>query len=188
MATPKLINPMTRQGVKKIRVTAYCRVSSSAADQLNSYTRQIDVYNIVFFRDFRNLLAKISKKYCKITLQFSKKFYFVRFFGRRPKWFGLSKRKASRKTCFSFWLLSKPTGLVYHHASVCISCRLDDIRCFALVIYKDSVFDDIHGYRRAKDVKGTNPISQPIRISFLCIVNYFAQYSPPPCNSLGFLL
>ncbi len=44
MATPKLINPMTRQGVNKIRVAAYCRVSSSAADQLNSYTRQIDVY------------------------------------------------------------------------------------------------------------------------------------------------
>lgn len=44
MANPKLISPITKQGVQKLRVAAYCRVSSSSADQLNSYARQIDVY------------------------------------------------------------------------------------------------------------------------------------------------
>lgn len=44
MAKPKLISPISKQGVQKIRVAAYCRVSSSSADQLNSYARQIEVY------------------------------------------------------------------------------------------------------------------------------------------------
>ena len=44
MANSKLISPITKQGVQKLRVAAYCRVSSSSADQLNSYARQIDVY------------------------------------------------------------------------------------------------------------------------------------------------
>ena len=44
MANPKLISPITKQGVQRLRVAAYCRVSSSSADQLNSYARQIDVY------------------------------------------------------------------------------------------------------------------------------------------------
>ena len=44
MATPKLISPISKQGVQKLRVAAYCRVSSSSADQLNSYARQIETY------------------------------------------------------------------------------------------------------------------------------------------------
>jgi len=45
MAKPMLISPISRQGVKLLRVAAYCRVSSSSADQLNSYTTQINRYN-----------------------------------------------------------------------------------------------------------------------------------------------
>lgn len=44
MATAKLISPITKQSVQKIRVAAYCRVSSSSADQLNSYARQIESF------------------------------------------------------------------------------------------------------------------------------------------------
>ncbi len=44
MATTKLISPITKQGVQKIRVAAYCRVSSSSTDQLNSYARQIESF------------------------------------------------------------------------------------------------------------------------------------------------
>lgn len=44
MATPKLISPLSKQGIKKLRVAAYCRVSSSSADQKNSYARQIAAY------------------------------------------------------------------------------------------------------------------------------------------------
>lgn len=44
MATPKLISPISKQGIQKVRVAPYCRVSSSSADQLNSYARQIAVY------------------------------------------------------------------------------------------------------------------------------------------------
>lgn len=44
MATPKLISPISKQGIQKLRVAAYCRVSSSSADQLNSYARQIEIY------------------------------------------------------------------------------------------------------------------------------------------------
>ena len=38
------IDPKTLQTGGKIRVAAYCRVSSNSADQLNSYARQISVY------------------------------------------------------------------------------------------------------------------------------------------------
>lgn len=44
MATAKLINPITKRDIQKIRVAAYCRVSSSSADQLNSYARQIESF------------------------------------------------------------------------------------------------------------------------------------------------
>ena len=36
MPEVRLITPITRQGVKKMQVAAYCRVSSNSADQLNS--------------------------------------------------------------------------------------------------------------------------------------------------------
>lgn len=39
-----LISPASKQQIEKLRVAAYCRVSSSSADQLNSYARQIKVY------------------------------------------------------------------------------------------------------------------------------------------------
>lgn len=41
----KLISPVTHQAVRKLRVAAYCRVSSNSADQLNSYSRQVRVYS-----------------------------------------------------------------------------------------------------------------------------------------------
>ena len=44
MAQVTLISPQTKQVDKKVRVAAYCRVSTNSADQLNSYTRQIKVY------------------------------------------------------------------------------------------------------------------------------------------------
>jgi len=39
-----LISPTTKQTHQKERVAAYCRVSSNSADQLNSYSTQINVY------------------------------------------------------------------------------------------------------------------------------------------------
>ena len=44
MSRAKLISPITKQGLQKKRVAAYCRVSSNSADQLNSYANQIRVY------------------------------------------------------------------------------------------------------------------------------------------------
>lgn len=44
MPQVKLISPLTQQAVKKLRVAAYCRVSTNSADQLNSYTAQIRAY------------------------------------------------------------------------------------------------------------------------------------------------
>ena len=43
MPQVKLISPITRQEIRKIRVAAYCRVSSNSADQQNSYANQIRV-------------------------------------------------------------------------------------------------------------------------------------------------
>ncbi len=44
MQKAKLISPVTKQGIKRTRVCAYCRVSTNSADQLNSYAAQIRVY------------------------------------------------------------------------------------------------------------------------------------------------
>ena len=44
MAEAKLISPISKQTIQKLRVAAYCRVSSSSADQLNSYTTQVRYY------------------------------------------------------------------------------------------------------------------------------------------------
>ena len=38
------ITPFTNGAKRKLRVCAYCRVSSSSADQLNSYANQIDYF------------------------------------------------------------------------------------------------------------------------------------------------
>lgn len=44
MAQAKLISPLTRQEVQKLRVAAYCRVSSNSADQKHSYAQQVRYY------------------------------------------------------------------------------------------------------------------------------------------------
>ena len=44
MPKATLISPVSKQGIQLIRVAAYCRVSSSSADQQNSYATQIDYY------------------------------------------------------------------------------------------------------------------------------------------------
>ena len=44
MPKATLISPISKQGIQLIRVAAYCRVSSSSADQQNSYATQIDYY------------------------------------------------------------------------------------------------------------------------------------------------
>jgi len=46
----KLITPIAKQNTQKLRVAAYCRVSSNSADQQNSYATQIRVY--------RNLIGR----------------------------------------------------------------------------------------------------------------------------------
>lgn len=44
MAVAKLISPISKQDIRKLRVAAYCRVSTSSADQLNSYATQVRYY------------------------------------------------------------------------------------------------------------------------------------------------
>lgn len=44
MAKATLISPLTKLSVPKLRVAAYCRVSSNSADQLHSYATQIRAY------------------------------------------------------------------------------------------------------------------------------------------------
>ena len=44
MATTKMITPASKRPGMKLRVAAYCRVSSNSADQQNSYIRQVDAY------------------------------------------------------------------------------------------------------------------------------------------------
>lgn len=44
MATAKVIAPVSKRPGTKLRVAAYCRVSSNSADQQNSYSRQVDAY------------------------------------------------------------------------------------------------------------------------------------------------
>ena len=50
MPQVKLISPIIRQEIRKVRVAAYCRVSSNSADQQNSYTNQIRVYTSLIQR------------------------------------------------------------------------------------------------------------------------------------------
>ena len=87
--------------------------------------------------------------------------------GSGPRGHGFESRYSDQKirqvsTCRIF--LSKPTGLVYHHASACISsraatpplylitpsgvyiCRLDDIQNFVLMICNSCEIDDIQCY------------------------------------------
>lgn len=44
MGKARLISPISKQGLQRLRVAAYCRVSTSSADQLNSYSTQIRAY------------------------------------------------------------------------------------------------------------------------------------------------
>lgn len=51
MARVIRIDPTTKSAIEKKRVCAYCRVSRSTADQLNSYARQIRVYTDLIKRN-----------------------------------------------------------------------------------------------------------------------------------------
>lgn len=51
MARVIRIDPTTKSAIEKKRVCAYCRVSRSTADQLNSYARQIRVYTDLIRRN-----------------------------------------------------------------------------------------------------------------------------------------
>lgn len=44
MANAIRIDPSTKQPLGRVRVAAYCRVSSNSADQLNSYANQLSYY------------------------------------------------------------------------------------------------------------------------------------------------
>ena len=44
MKQAKLISPVTKQEVQRLRVAAYCRVSSNSADQKHSYAQQVKYY------------------------------------------------------------------------------------------------------------------------------------------------
>ena len=44
MPVAKPIAPTTKQEIPKLRVAAYCRVSSNSADQRNSFATQEHVY------------------------------------------------------------------------------------------------------------------------------------------------
>lgn len=44
MRQAKLISPVTKQEVQRLRVAAYCRVSSNSADQKHSYAQQVKYY------------------------------------------------------------------------------------------------------------------------------------------------
>ena len=60
-----------------------------------------------------------------------------------------------------------------HHASACIYLRLDDIQCFALMIYRRQAADDIHALRRDLGAK---------RLKYLQIYGIMGQRkaaSPP---------
>ena len=48
MATVTIIQPNTATIINKVRVAAYCRVSSSSDDQLNSYQAQLTYYSHKF--------------------------------------------------------------------------------------------------------------------------------------------
>ncbi len=87
------------------------------------------------------------------------------------------KKKAVSQLLFFFgcypsrqdWYIISPFGgcissvhrTAYHHALACLFCRLDDIQCFALVIYKDSVFDDIHSFAVMRVREVQIPLPQP---------------------------
>ena len=60
MARVTRIDPTTRSEIEKKKVCAYCRVSRSTADQLNSYARQIRVYTDLIKRNPSWQLVEIS--------------------------------------------------------------------------------------------------------------------------------
>ncbi len=83
----------------------------------------------------------------------------VRRFKSPPR----NQRKKQSKDCFFLWLLSKPQawyiitarsvvhiispiGAVSHHATACITLRLDDIQNFVLMICNSCEIDDIQGF------------------------------------------
>ncbi len=53
------------------------------------------------------------------------------FLSKPQAWYIITARSA-------VYIIS-PFGAVYHHASACILLRLDDIQCYALVIYRNKL-------------------------------------------------
>ena len=51
MPDVKLISPVTHRAVHKLRVAAYCRVSSNSADQINSYSKQVRAFTELINRN-----------------------------------------------------------------------------------------------------------------------------------------
>ena len=59
MAQITRIDPQAKQRKEKLRVAAYCRVSSNSADQLNSYTRQLNTYKAMIAKRTDWVLVEI---------------------------------------------------------------------------------------------------------------------------------
>ena len=51
-----------------------------------------------------------------------------------------------RRTKCGAYHQGRKAALVSHHAPACISLRLDDIQCFALMICNSCGIDDIHAF------------------------------------------
>jgi len=88
---------------------------------------------VVFFTWVRILVPLPTKK----ELLATKSSFFV-YPSRR---LGISSRRSR------LYHQGRRAALVSHHASACISLRLDDIQCFALMICNSFGIDDIQGLR-----------------------------------------
>ncbi len=78
------------------------------------------------------------------------------FYPSRQAWYII-------RTCAVYHQLAQ--RVVYHHASACIFCRLDDIQHFVLVIYNSYGIDDIHGFA-VMGTRGFKSVTKPAKIFF----------------------
>ena len=121
MAKPMLISPISRQGIKLLRVAAYCRVSSSSADQLNSYATQIDYYTrlakkkknvtVEIYTDAKTKLTaqdvqKFNAQYPQLNLNYTSKMHdrFLIIDKKTLYHIGASLKDLGKK-CFAFEVL-----------------------------------------------------------------------------------
>ena len=65
MPVAKLIAPTTKQEISKLRVAAYCRVSSNSADQRNSFATQEHVYT-KYMQKWRGITLNLNDLEAKI--------------------------------------------------------------------------------------------------------------------------